>query len=293
MTAGGLPCADARQAVKVRGAEGPHPARMSFAGALRSEAVRLRRSPLVLMHGALAAALGGLAGAYFATSSWDTLLGADAFFQLLGAGAPLLAGISCGLAADAERAAGGCANLLGVPSRRRALAAKAAALLALGLLAAIVAAAIFCAALAVAGRPAPSLAALAAAVLGIGAGSACLYLVFLYVALRFGRNASIGLGALGLIVAMASLGGLANGLVTGTLSGGLGAAAAAFVPFAWPSRLATLPIELSIVGGAGAEAAALASAYAGIAAACAVATLAIAALALAAANRFEGGRGGA
>ena len=292
MTAGGLPCADARQAVKVRGAEGPHPARMSFAGALRSEAVRLRRSPLVLMHGALAAALGGLAGAYFATSSWDTLLGADAFFQLLGAGAPLLAGISCGLAADAERAAGGCAEPSGFRPRRRALAA-AAALLALGLLAAIVAAAIFCAALAVAGRPAPSLAALAAAVLGIGAGSACLYLVFLYVALRFGRNASIGLGALGLIVAMASLGGLANGLVTGTLSGGLGAAAAAFVPFAWPSRLATLPIELSIVGGAGAEAAALASAYAGIAAACAVATLAIAALALAAANRFEGGRGGA
>lgn len=293
MTAGGLPRADARQAAQARGAAGPHPAHMSFASALRSEAIRLRRSPFVLMHGALAVVLGGLAGAYFATSSWDSLLGADAFFQLLGAGAPLLAGISCGLAADAERAAGGCANLLGVPSRRRALAAKAAALLALGLMAAIVAAVLFCAALAFAGRSAPSLAALVAAVLGIGAGSASLYLVFLYVALRLGRNASIGLGALGFIVAMASLGGLANGLVTGTLSGGLGAAAAVFVPFAWPSRLATLPIELSIVGGAGAEAAALASAYAGIAATCTVATLVIAALALAAANRFEGGREGA
>ena len=46
-------------------------ARMTFASALRSEAVRLRRSPLVWLHGVLALALGGCAGAYFA---WTCLL---------------------------------------------------------------------------------------------------------------------------------------------------------------------------------------------------------------------------
>ncbi len=177
------------QAVKVRGAEGPRSGAHVLRGraALRGCQVA-RRSPLVLMHGALTGRLGRAGGRVLR----HLLLGYPPGRRRVlpaarGRGTAFLAGISCGLAADAERAAGGCANLLGVPSRRRALAAKAAALLALGLLAAIVAAAIFCAALAVAGRPAPSLAALAAAVLGIGAGSACLYLVFLYVALRFRR----------------------------------------------------------------------------------------------------------
>ena len=114
----------------------PGRARVTLRRALRSEAVRMRRSPLVVLHVALAVALGALAGAYFAFSAWDSLLGTDAFFQLLGAGAPLLAGISCGLAADAEQRAGEGANVLGVSSRRGALAAKLAALLALCLMAA-------------------------------------------------------------------------------------------------------------------------------------------------------------
>ena len=152
-------------------------ARVTFAHALRSEAVRLRRSPLVWLHAVLAPVLGGLAGAYFAFSSWDSLMGTDAFFQLLGAGAPLLAGISCGLAADAEQRAGEGANVLGVSSRRGALAAKLAALLALCLMAAAIAAALFCGALALAGRSLPDTAAVALATAGIALGSVCAYVI--------------------------------------------------------------------------------------------------------------------
>ena len=113
-------------------------------------------------------------------------------------------------------------------------------------------------------------------------------------ALKWGRNASIGLGALGFIAAMALLGGLANGLVTGTLSGALGVGLAAVVPFAWPSRLATLPLEASIASamGAAGQAQALASAWTTVALACAVLTAVVAAAVLACANRFEGRRGG-
>ncbi len=269
-------------------------ARVTFAHALRSEAVRLRRSPLLWLHAVLATALGALAGAYFAATPWDSLLGTDAFFQLLGAGAPLLAGISCGLAAESEQRAGDGANLLGASSRRAALAAKAAVLLGLGLAAAAWAAALFCGELALAGRSVPGPAAIAAAVAGIAAGSACAYAVFLPVAMKLGRNASIGLGALGLVAAMASMGGLANGLVTGTLSGALGVEAVAFIPFAWPSRLASLPLEASIAAGAGADAQAqaLAGAWLAVAAACAIVTAVVAAAGLACANRFEGRRGG-
>ncbi|RDB63991.1 lantibiotic ABC transporter permease [Gordonibacter sp. 28C] len=270
-------------------------ARMTFARALRSEAVRMRRSPLVPMHLALAIALGGCAGLYFSNAAWDSLLGADAFFQLLGAGAPLVVGISCGLAVDVERDAGDGANLLGVPSRRVALAAKGTVLLALGFAAALVATLLFFALLAAAGRDVPPLAACIAAAAGIAAGSALLYAVSLWIAMRFGRNASIGVGALGLVVALASMGGLANGLVTGSLSGAFGLEAAMFVPFAWPSRLASLAVEAAVAVplGFGPQAVeALAAALARIGAACAVGTTALVAVLLARANRFEDKRRG-
>lgn len=272
----------------------PAAARVTFAHALRSEVARLRRSPLVWLHAVLATVLGGLAGAYFAFAAWDSLMGCDAFFQLLGAGAPLLAGISCGLAADAEQRAGDGANLLGVSSRRATLAAKLVVLLGLGLAAAVLAAVLFCAALTLAGRELPATSAIVLAVVGIAAGSACTYAIFLWIALKFGRNAAIGMGALGFIAAMALLGGLANGLVSDTLSGGAGVQIAAWVPFAWPSRLATLPLEASIAAGMGAlaQAQALSAAYAAVGGVCVAATAAVGAAALALANRFEGRRGG-
>ncbi len=276
----------------------------------------MRHSPLVVLHVALAVALGALAGAYFAFSAWDSLLGTDAFFQLLGAGAPLLAGISCGLAADAEQRAGEGANVLGVSSsagalaadaeqrageganvlgvssRRGALAAKLAALLALCLMAAAIAAALFCGSLALAGRSLPDTAAVALATAGIALGSLCSYVILWCVALRFGRNASIGMGTLGFIAALTLMGGLANGLVTGTFSGAFSIGAAAFVPFAWPSRLASLPLELSIAAGMGAQAQveALVAAYATVTCACTAITAVVLAVALAAANRFENPR---
>lgn len=264
--------------------------RMTFGRAVRSEIVRVCRSPLAGMHLAIALALGAAAGGYFASAAWDSLLGADAFFQLLGAGAPLIVGLSCGLSVDAEREAGDCANLLGVPSRRLAFAAKGAVLLALGFAAALVAAVLFWGIVAAAGRDVPSLAACLAGACGIAAGSAALYALSLWVALRFGRNAAIGLGAIGFGVALASMGGLANGLVTGTLSGSFGANAATFIPFAWPSRFASLAIELAIAGplSAGAQvAAALVGALLRIGVVCAVSTVALSTLLLARVDCYE------
>lgn len=266
--------------------------RTTLLSSLRSELARLRRSPLIPLHLALALALGGAVGAYFAASGWDPLLSCDAFLQLLGAGAPLLVGLSCGLAIDAEREAGEYANLLGGPSRRRAFAAKGIVLLAMGAAAAAISVAIFCGILTACGKALPDLAALAQAALGIAAGSAPLYVVSLAVALRWGRNASIGLGAVGLMAALASIGGLMNGLVTGTLSGAMPAGALAFVPFAWPCKLASLCVELSIadaggVANAAAQVPAILSSLETIAPACGIATAALTTAGLALADRFE------
>ena len=63
---------------------------------------------------------------------------------------------------------------------------------------------------------------------------------------------------------------------------------------AWPSRLASLPLELSIAAGMGAQAQveALVAAYATVACACTAITAVVLAVTLAAANRFENPRRG-
>lgn len=75
------------------GGRGVEP-RMGLGRALRSEALRLRRSPLVALHAACGLAGGVVCGAYFSVAAWDPALGADAYVQLLGAMMPLMAGIS-------------------------------------------------------------------------------------------------------------------------------------------------------------------------------------------------------
>lgn len=142
---------------------------------------------------------------------------------------------------------------------------------------------VFGAVLAVAGRlplgPAP----LAAAWAGIVLGSLPLYALGLGVALRLGRNAAIGAGAAGMLLAFFSVGGLAHGLMTGELTGAL-ATPLSWVPLAWPARLGSLGVE-AFIDAARAAGPLLTTALAGL-----VLTLAAAAVLLAWFCRFEDGR---
>ena len=218
----------------------------AFMAMVRSELLRVRRSPLVALHAALAAAIGLAAGLYFAATSWDSLLAYDAFVQLLGAGASLLAGISCGLSLETEREAGDYANLAGHPSRRKAFCAKGVVLLGMGSLACLCALLLFVGALAFAGKPVPSAGIVALSFVALTGASAALYAISIIVALQWGRNAAIALGALGFMTALASLGGLGNGLVTGTMSASVAPLALMTVPFTWPARLASLSVEVPL-----------------------------------------------
>ncbi len=220
--------------------------RMTLSRALLSEALRLARSPLAVVHLVCGLAAGLACGEYFSMTRWDPALGMDAYAQFLGALMPLMSAIVCGLAVDEERAAGRLA-------------------------------------LAVAGRlplgPAP----LAAAWAGIVLGSLPLYALGLGVALRLGRNAAIGAGAAGMLLAFFSVGGLAHGLMTGELTGAL-ATPLSWVPLAWPARLGSLGVE-AFIDAARAAGPLLTTALAGL-----VLTLATAAVLIAWFCRFEDGR---
>ena len=236
---------------------GPTP-RMTLPRALLSEALRLARSPLAAVHLVCGLAAGLACGEYFSITRWDPALGADAYVQFLG-------------------------DLTAIPSRGRAVAAKLLALAALGAGALAVALGVFGAVLAVAGRlplgPAP----LAAAWAGIVLGSLPLYALGLGVALRLGRNAAIGAGAAGMLLAFFSVGGLAHGLMTGELTGAL-ATPLSWVPLVWPARLGSLGVE-AFIDAARAAGPLLTTALAGL-----VLTLAAAAVLIAWFCRFEDGR---
>ena len=270
--------------IDVAHADIPH---MTLARTLRSELQRLARSPLLIAHIACGIAGGVACGSYFAVSRWDPAMGADAFAQFLGALMPLMSGIACGLAIDEEQAAGHLANLTALPSRCIAIIAKLAALLLMASLALGLAFSLFAAIIAGAGRltlgPAPMI----LACTGMLAGSIPLYMLALALSLHFGRNATIGVGAAGTLVAFFSVGGLAHGLMTGELTGAM-PSILAFVPWSWAARLGSLGIEEFIAAGRdAAQAAAVGSAALSTAAACAVLSMVAAAILVVWFSRFE------
>ena len=270
--------------IDVAHADIPH---MTLVRTLRSELQRLVRSPLLVAHIACGIAGGVACGSYFAVSRWDPAMGADAFAQFLGALMPLMSGIACGLAIDEERAAGHLANLTALPSRRIAIIAKLAALLLMAALALGLAFSLFAAIIAGAGRLTLGQAPMILACTGVLAGSIPLYMLALALSLRFGRNAAIGVGAAGTLVAFFSVGGLAHGLMTGQLTGAM-PSILAFVPWSWAARLGSLGIEGFIAAGRDAsQAAAVGSAALGTAAACAALSLVAAAILIFWFSRFE------
>lgn len=259
------------------------PPRMTLSRALRSELVRLARSPLAVAHLACGLAGGLACGAYFSVAPWDPVMGTDAYAQFLGALMPLMSGIACGLAVDAERAAGGLANLTALPSRGRAVLAKWLALSLMGAGALALAISVFGAMLAAVGRlplgPAP----LALSWAGATLGSLPLYALGLALALRLGRNAAVGAGAAGTLASFFSVGGLAHGLMTGELTGAL-PGPLGMIPLAWPARLGSLGVE-AFVDAAGSAPALLCTALP-----CAALTLAAGAALAVWFRGFEDGR---
>lgn len=220
----------------------------TFPRALASEALRLYRSPLVLLHAVCAVGVGSASGAYFAYAPWDPSMGLDAFVQLLGAMMPLMVGLVCGIDADAEIEATGLSNLLSAPSRQRALAARISSLWLMGATALGLAVSLFAAILAFGGKAVLEPAAYAASVAGLGLGSVPMYLISYAIALRWGRNVAISAGAIGLVLAFFSIGGLAHGLMTGQLTTAQ-ANSFALLPTSWAVVLGSLPVEISIAAG--------------------------------------------
>ena len=186
---------------------------------IKAEFVKCRHSALLYLH-ILVPLLGAVVFAgYFRISGWDVQTNISAYLEVLAAAFPFLIGIIVGMVVGLENQAGHWQTMLGtIPSRSAAyigklsflmLGAVGATALALGCFTAIY-------------REAPLTLYLKAWILLVLAVFP-LYLIHLFVGMRFGKGASMGLG-------------IAGSLVAALMVTGLGDAVWSYIPWAWGVR---------------------------------------------------------
>ncbi|MGG1611674.1 lantibiotic immunity ABC transporter MutG family permease subunit [Paenibacillus sp. FSL K6-2441] len=205
---------------------------------LRSELIKLQRQPTLWVH--LLVPLAGIVIflGYYAYTPFTPASKVSAYLQVLAVSFPTIIGIVCAIAADQEAAAGNYQQLLTLPNRLIALAGKLTVLLLLGFGSTV---------LASVGFGVGFLYLLSQSPYGLGfyleaacllfGSSLFLYALHLYVSLRFGKGASIGLGIL-------------ESLVSALLLTGLGEDNWIYIPCAWAARFVSLWMQFGYANAA-------------------------------------------
>lgn len=199
-----------------------------------AETIKLRRQPLPLIHLLVPSAGAGIFLAFYAFTPYSPVSKALAYMQVLAAAYPVMIGIVCAIAADQEAAAGQYQQLLTQPSRLVPLAGKLTLLLGLGFGSSVLASVGFGSGFLYWLRQSPfELGFYLKAACILFASTVILYALHLYVGLRFGRGASIGLGVM-------------ESLLAALLLTGLGDRIWIYVPSAWAPRFITLWMQAGI-----------------------------------------------
>lgn len=201
----------------------------------RSELIKLKRQPLVWIH--LLVPLAGIAIflGYYSYTSFPAVSKISAYIQVLAIAFPTLIGIVCSVAAEQEASAGQYQQLLALSNRFAALAAKLTLLLLLGYCSSVLAAAGFGTGFTYILKQqsawGPGFYIETASLLF---GSCLfLYILHLFISLRFGKGASIGLG-------------IVESLVGALLLTGLGDYIWIYIPSAWPIRFLSIWMQYDL-----------------------------------------------
>lgn len=181
--------------------------------------------------------------AYSAISPWDTSIKLTFYFEALSLAFPLLISIVTGLSAEQEQMAGGLQNMLSVTALRiKVLVGKLLMLVLLALVALILAVGLYAMGFGfIEGQDAPGPSLYLWLLAALFASNLFLYQLHLFVSLRFGKGASIGLGVVGSLLAALMLTGLGDTIWYA-------------VPWAWSVRFcdqliqleATLPLDTAL-----------------------------------------------
>ncbi|AWB43496.1 lantibiotic immunity ABC transporter MutG family permease subunit [Paenibacillus sp. CAA11] len=218
---------------------------INYYRSLKSDFIKLRRQPMLLVHLLIPLVGIGIFLAYFAYTPYSQASKVEGYMQALAAAFPTMIGIVCAIAADQESAAGQYQQFLTLPSRLVPLASKLSLLLLLGLGSVLLASAGFGAGFIYILNQSPyGLGFYVIAALILFGSSILLYALHFFVSLRFGKGASIGLGIVG-------------SLTAALLLTGLGDQNWIYIPCAWAARLVTIWAQYGPSGAGSAPAALL------------------------------------
>lgn len=195
---------------------------------LKADFYKTKRLPVRLAHLLIPVGTSVLFLIYYIYSAWDTETKVTAYFQVLGMGLPLLTGLFCAMLSEQELSAGGFWNMLSARKRAAAFFSKLLVLLLLGMFALLLASVLFGTGyfLGTGQRSVGYLFYWKEAFVLMGS-SIFLYVLHLFLALRFDKGVTIALG-------------FVESLLSALLLTGMGEGIWMYVPAAWASRFVTL-----------------------------------------------------
>lgn len=179
----------------------------NFIRCIYSDLLKFKHTSILWIHLLMPLTSALLFTAYYSVSSWTVEAKISGYFEVIGIALPLMIGLITGKAGEQEGQAGNFQSMLcSIKSRTAAYASKLVVLLLLGTLSIIIAVGVF----AVGFQQIPTVIYVKAAGLLI-CGSAFLYILHLFVSLRYGMGVSIGLGIIESLISALALTGLGDG----------------------------------------------------------------------------------
>lgn len=210
---------------------------VAYYRSLKSDLMKLRRQPLLLIHLLVPLVGLGMFLAYFAYTPYAPVSKVSGYLQIIAIAFPTMIGIVCAIASDQEASAGRYQQLLTQPSRLVPIASKLTLLLILGFSSVLLATVGFGAGfLYVLDQSPYNLGFYVQAACILFGSSVFLYALHVYISLRFGKGASIGLGIVG-------------SLIAALLLTGLGDYNWIYIPSAWAARFITSWMQVELSGG--------------------------------------------
>lgn len=206
---------------------------------LYADFLKMKGLSVTVAHILVPVIISGLFLAYYSFSAWSEPAKIIAFYQAVGTGFPVLIGIFTASIAEQEQNAGACQNLLTLQKKTAAFLSKVVLLLIFSLFSVLLAAAIFCFGFyKILGCRTIRIVAYMMAAWIMWCGSIPLYIWQMFLAFRFGKGVSIGVG-------------IFSGLVSALMLTNLGTFVWKYIPVSWTGRIPYTYLKI-VLGEAGA-----------------------------------------
>lgn len=199
-----------------------------FFNYIRADFIKTKRLSILIAHIAIPIGIAAAFLAYYAHVSWDVYTKVTTFYQVMGAGFPTLIGLFCAMLAEQELSAGTFQNMLSASRRTIAFFSKLSVLILLGMGAVLLASAMFgIGYFLFLGQRYIHYSFYIGAGFILTSSNVFLYVLHLFLALRFNKGVTIGLGVVESLLSALFLTGLGDGIWI-------------FLPAAWAGRFITM-----------------------------------------------------